>query len=167
MEKTITEILNDAKNANIIAEGPNGEKYVSFEDYVNCTVADVVEKRNLIPFETNPDGSPAATATPYVAVSMEQLFLNRYCVRDDKLYIVTDWWCINEMDSGRIPLKTIPCYVVGRDDKNKLVYEKTTTISDQEFLQEFTGDLDYKAMAQVLPLISRAGAKQTKDSLPI
>lgn len=166
MEKSITEILNDAKEAEIIAIGPNGEKYVSFEDYVNCTVADQVEGRNLVPFETNPDGTPAGTATKYVAVSFEQLFLNRYTVRDEKLYVVTDFWCINEMDTGRIPLKTIPCYVIGRDE-GKLVYEKTTTISDTEFLSDFTGELDYKAMAMVLPLISRQGQKATKDELPI
>lgn len=166
MEKSITEILNDAKEANIIAVGPDGEKYVSFEDYVNCTVADKVEGRDLVPFETNPDGSPAGTSKKYLAVSFEQLFLNRYCVRDEKLYVVTDFWCINEMQTGRIPIKTIPCYVIAREGKD-LKYVETTTVSDNEFLSDFTKELDYKAMAMVLPLISRQGEKLTKDKMPI
>lgn len=166
MNKTITEILNDAKEAKVIAIGPDGEQYVTFEDYVNCTVADVVEKRDLGLFEKNPDGSPAGTSKRWVAVSMEQLFLNRYSVKDDKLYIVTDWWCINEQQSGRIPIKNIPCYIIARDGKD-LVLEKVVTISDHEFLTDFTGVLDNTAMAQVLPLISRAGQAATKDTMPI
>lgn len=166
MEKSVTEILNDAKSANIIAVGPDGEQYVSFEDYVNCTVADVVEKRDLGLFEKNPDGSPAGTSKRWVAVSMEQLFLNRYSVKDGKLYVVTDWWCISEQQSGRIPIKNIPCYVIERKDKD-LALDKVITVSDQEFLTDFTGVLDNKAMAQVLPLISRAGQATTKDKMPI
>lgn len=166
MEKSITDILNDAKEAKVIAVGQDGEQYVTFEDYVNCTVADVVEKKDLGLFEKNPDGSPAGTSKRWVAVSMEQLFLNRYSVKDDELFIVVDFWCINEQQSGRIPIKNIPCYVLKREGKN-LVLDRVTTISDQEFLTDFTGVLDNTAMAQVLPMISRAGQATTKDKLPI
>jgi hypothetical protein len=165
MDKSITEILRDAENATIIAEGENGEKYVTFEDYVNLTVADQVENRVNVQFETNPDGTPAATNAQYQAVNLEALFMNRYKVKDGKLYVVTDWWCITERKTGKIPLKQIPCFVLKRDGK-KLEYDSTTTISDQEFLEDFTGTLDDKAMVQILPLISR-GEEMTKDALPI
>lgn len=165
MNKSIKEILNDAENATIIAEGDNGEKYVGFEDYVNLTVADQVEGRVNVQFEVNPDGTPAATNAKYQAVNLETLFLNRYKVDGEKLYVVTDWWCISELKTGKIPLRQIPCYVVKREGK-KLVYDSTTTVSDQEFLRDFTGTLDDKAMVQILPLISR-GEDMTKDELPI
>lgn len=165
-EKSILEILEDAKKATILAEGPNGEKYVPFEDYVNLTTADVIEGRNLVPFETNPDGSPAGTSTKYLAVSLGQLFLNRFKHEDDKLYVVTDWWSINEQASGRPPMKLIPCYVIAREGK-KLKLEQVINITDTEFLSDFRGELGYKAMAQILPLISAGEPEKTTEELPI
>lgn len=166
-EKSITEILEGAKNATIIAVDQNGKKYVSFDDYVNLTTAQALEnKPGLGVPPLNPDGSPAGTTCEYVAVSMDQLFLNRYKVVDDKLYVCTDWWSINASQTGRMPLPRVPVFVIGRDGK-KLVYEKTTTVSDNEFLSDFTRILDREAMAQILPLLAEKERGITEDKLPI
>lgn len=167
MEKSITEILRDAENIEVVAIDDDGNNYVSFEDYVNATTADAINKNDLGLIPLNPDGSPAGTPHKYVAVSMEQLFLNRYCVRDEKIYVVTDWWSINKQASGQLPLSRIPCYVIGRDKNKKLAFEKTVSISDTEFLSDFTGSLDREAMTMILPLIAQKDHGVTKDKLPI
>lgn len=121
MAKTIMEILGDAEKAQTIATGPNGEEYVSMEDYVNLTTADTINGKDALRVpEMNPDGTPAGSIYHYLAVDVRQLLLNRYAVKDDKLCVVTDWWSINEQDSGRLPRTRIPCFVIGRKDK-KLV----------------------------------------------
>lgn len=171
MNKSITEILGDAENATIIARGPNGEEYVSLEDYVNLTTADTINGRDAMRRpEMNPDNTPAGSMYHYLAVNVEQLFLNRYAVREDdgedKVFVVTDWWTISEQESGRLPRKRIPCYVIKRAGK-ELKYDKTVTISDDEFLSDFTKSLDREAMAQILPLISRKDRTISEDKLPI
>lgn len=167
MEKSITEILRDAENVEVVAIDEEGSNYVSFEDYVNATTADTINKTGIGLLPMNPDGSPAGTPHKYVAVSMEQLFLNRYRVKDGKIELVTDWWCITSQASGQIPLSRIPCYVIGRDAKKNLVYEKTISISDGEFLSDFTGSLDREAMTRILPLLTKKDHGVTKDKLPI
>lgn len=167
MSKSIMDILNDAENAKIIAVGQNGEEYVSLEDYVTLTTADKINgKEALRAPEMNPDGTPAGSMYHYVAVSVEQLFLNRYKVDNDKVNVVTDWWSISEQDSGRLPRTRIPCYVIGRKGK-ELVCEKTITISGDDFLANYTKSLDREAMSQILPLIARRDKGITEDKLPI
>lgn len=167
MEKSIAEILRDAENVEVVAIDDEGNNFVSFADYVNATTAEAINKNDLGLIPLNPDGTPAGTPHKYVAVSMEQLFLNRYCVKDGNIYVVTDWWSIRKQASGQLPVSRIPCYVIGRDKNKKLVYEKTVSISDTEFLSEFTGSLDREAMTLILPLISRKDQGVTKDKLPI
>ena len=167
MEKSINQILQDAENAVIVAIDEEGSKYVSFEDYVNLTTADTVNKGDLGLVPLNPDGSPAGTPHKYVAVAMDQLFMNRYRVKDGKVEVVTDWWSINKQSSGQLPQSRIPCFVLGRDKDKKLVYEKTITISDTEFLSDFTGSLDREAMTLILPLLAKKDHGVTKDKLPI
>ena len=166
MEKSINQILQDAENAEIIAIDDEGSKYVSFEDYVNLTTADTVNKGDLGLIPINPDGSPAGTPHKYVAVALDQLFINRYRVKDGKVEVVTDWWSINKQSSGQLPLSRIPCFVLARENK-KLVYEKTITVSADEFLSEFTGSLDREAMTLILPLLAKKDHGVTKDKLPI
>ena len=167
MEKSINEILRDAENVEVLAIDEEGSNYVSFEDYVNATTADAINKKDLSLIPMNPDGTPAGTPHKYVAVSLEQLFLNRYRVKDGKIEVVTDWWCITKQPTGQIPLSRIPCYVLSRDKNKKLVYEKTKTISDSEFLSDFTGSLDREAMTLILPLLAKKDNGVTKDKLPI
>lgn len=167
MEKSIQQILQDAENVEILAIDDEGSNYVSFEDYVNATTADTINKNDLSLIPLNPDGSPAGTPHKYVAVSLEQLFLNRYRVKDDKVEVVTDWWSISKQATGQLPMSRIPCYVLGRDKNKKLVYEKTISISDSEFLSDFTGSLDREAMTLILPLLAKKEQGVTKDKLPI
>lgn len=167
MEKSINQILQDAENIEVLAIDSEGAQYVSFEDYVNATTADAINKDDLRLIPLNPDGSPAGTPHKYVAVSLEQLFLNRYRVKDGNLEIVTDWWSIQKQASGNVPYQRIPCYVVGRNDKKKLEYIKTISISDSEFLSDFTGSLDRDAMTLILPLLAKKEHGVSKDKLPI
>lgn len=167
MEKSIQQILQDAENVEILAIDDEGSNYVSFEDYVNATTADTINKNDLSLIPLNPDGSPAGTPHKYVAVSLEQLFLNRYRVKDDKVEVVTDWWSISKQATGQLPMSRIPCYVLGRDKNKKLVYEKTISISDSEFLSDFTGSLDREAMTLILPLLAKREQGVSKDKLPI
>ena len=170
MNKSISQILADAKTVKPIAITEDGKLCVSFEDYVNLTVCDEVENNDLGMVEMNPDGSPACTPHKYLAVSLEQLFLNRYKVAQEgtekKLYVVTDWLCIQRQASGMTPFERIPCYVLARKNK-QLVYEKTITVSDDEFISDFTGSLDREAMTQILPLLAKKDSGITKDKMPI
>lgn len=171
MNKPISQILADAKMVKPIAITEDGKLCVSFEDYVNLTVADEVENNDLGLVEMNPDGTPACTPTKYLAVSLEQLFLNRYKVvtegTEKKLYVVTDWLCIMRQNTGLTPVERIPCYVLSRGKDKKLMYEKTITISDDEFVSDFTGSLDREAMTQILPLLAKKDNGITKDKMPI
>lgn len=167
MSKTIMEILSDAEKATIIARGPNGEEYVSMEDYVNLTTADAINGKDALRVpEMNPDNTPAGSIYHYLAVDIRQLTLNRYAIKDDKLHVVTDWWSINEQDTGRLPRTRIPCFVIDRKGK-ELVLEKTITISGEEFLSDFTKSLDREAMLQILPLVAKRDRDITEDKLPI
>lgn len=163
-DMNILEILENAKDAKPI--GMIGDKKAySFRDYMDVTTAAMYNKDTLNLTRYNPDGTPAATPAPNVAVNVENTFLNRYKVEDDKLYVVTDYWCIREQSSGMIPYKQIPCFIVKREGKN-LKLDKMINISDKEFLEEFTGSLDRDAMELVQPLlVNNSGID--KDKLPI
>lgn len=56
--------------------------------------------------------------------------------------------------------------VLVRDEDKKLVLEKMTTVSESEFISDFTKTLDNKSMAEILPLIVNSG-DMTADSMPI
>lgn len=120
----------------------------------------------------NPDGSLASTGKTVHAVNPDYFFLNRYKVKGKKMYIVsghtTDGFrCIMEQASGRVFIKTIPVYVIARDEDKNLVLEKVTTVSDTEFISDFTNTLDNKSMAEVLPLIASGGREITANEMPI
>lgn len=160
----ILEILENAKDAQPIGE-INGKKAYSFRDYMDVTTASLYNKETLDLTRYNPDGSPAATPAPNVAVNVETTFMNRFRVREDRLDVVTDYWAIKEQSSGKIPYKQIPCYVIKRDGKN-LKLEKMINVSDREFLEEFTGQLDRDAMELIQPLlVNNSGIE--KEKLPI
>ena len=160
----ILEILENAKDAKPI--GTIGDKKAySFKDYMDVTTASMYNKETLDLTRFNPDGTPAATPAPNVAVNVETTFLNRFRVKDDELQIVTDYWAISEQASGKVPYKQIPCYVVKRENRH-LKLDKMINVSDKEFLEEFTESLDRESMELVQPLlVNNAGIEKKK--LPI
>ena len=75
---------------------------------------------------------------------------------------------IQEQATGRCFIKTIPVAVISRDSESgKLVFEKMDTVTESEFISEFTKTLDNKSMAEILPLIVDKGSNITADTMPI
>lgn len=149
----------------------DGEVWVDFNDaaILNSYNAD---EPNTGMQTRNPDGTLASTGKTVHAVNPDYFFMNRYKVKGKKMIIVSGhtsdgYRCIKEQSSGRVFLKTIPAYIIGRDADGKLYLEKQTVISDTEFVSEFTNKLDNKSMAEILPLITSNGSEMSADSMPI
>lgn len=169
-KERMKELYEKVDNVRPLAE-KDGEKFVTFEDaaILNSYMAD---EPNTGMQTRNPDGSLARTGKTVHAVNPDYFFMNRYKVKGKKMYLVsghtTDGYrCIKEQSSGRVFLKSIPVYVIGRNSDGELVLEKQTVISDAEFISEFTNKLDNKSMAEILPLITTNGSEMTADSMPI
>lgn len=149
----------------------DGKVLVTFKDAAVLNSYDADEPTTGMQTR-NPDGSLASTGKRVHAVNPDYFFLNRYKVKGKKMYIVsghtTDGYrCIREQASGRVFIKTIPVYVIARDEDKNLVLEKVTTVSDTEFISDFTNTLDNKSMAEVLPLIAQGGREITANEMPI
>lgn len=159
------EILDIAENAKPVAM-VNGKEAVTFEDYVALASADNINNTDLGLTKFNPDGTPACTNVKRVAINMENFFINRYKLVRKTLWIVVDYYCISEQASGKIPYKQVPCYVISRGEDGNLKLDKMTTVSDTEFLADFTHSLDREAMTEILPLLAK-DTGITKDKLAI
>ena len=165
------ELLEKADKVKPIAE-KDGKIFATFED---ATTLNNVHKYNGIDTGLqvrNRDGSLASTGKTVHAVNPEYFFANRYKVKGKKMYVVsghepTGFRCIKEQETGRVYLKTIPCYVFSRDDNKNLVLEKVATISDAEFISDFTSKLNNASMAELLPMITAYGVGATADDMPI
>ena len=148
----------------------NGQLYVTFEDAATLNSYNAQEPKTGTQTR-NRDGSLASTGKTVHALNPDYFFLNRYKVKGKKLHVVSGhtpdgYRCIREQESGRVFLKTIPVYILSRDSEGNLVLEKRSTISDTEFISDFTSTLDNKSMAEILPLIT-AQKEMTADSMPI
>lgn len=159
------EILDIAENAKPIAK-VNGKEAVTFEDYMALASADNINNTDLGLTKFNPDGTPACTNVKRVAINVENFFINRYKLVRKTLWIVVDYYCISEQASGKIPYKQVPCYVISRGEDGNLKLDKMTTVSDTEFLADFTHSLDREAMTEILPLLVK-DTGITKDKLAI
>lgn len=149
----------------------DGEVFVTFNDAAVLNSYNADEPRTGMQTR-NKDGSLARTGKRVHAVNPDYFFANRYKVKGKKMYIVsghtTDGYrCIKEQASGRVFLKTIPAYIISRDADGNLVLEKQTTISDTEFISDFTNKLDNKSMAEILPLITAENGDISADTMPI
>lgn len=155
----------------------DGKVYVSFEDASTLNSINAFDPKGTGEQTRNRDGSIASTGKTVHAVNPNYFFANRFKVKgtgaNKRMYVVsghepTGWRCIDEQRRGKIFIKTIPCYVFYRDAETKeLVLEKVTTISDTEFISDFTSTLDNKSMAEILPLITEKGNEITANEMPI
>ena len=151
----------------------DGQVYVDFEQASIMNSVHAEEPQGTGMQTRNPDGSIASTGKRVHAINPDYFFSNRYKVKGKKLHVVsghepTGYRCIKEQRSGHVFVKTIPCYVIARNDKGDLVLEKVITISDTEFISDFTNTLDHKSMAEILPLITAYGNSGiTADAMPI
>ena len=168
--KEMADLYARAEKVQPFAE-KDGQKYVSFEDASVLNSINAQEPKTGMQTR-NKDGSLASTGKTVHAMNPDYFYANRYMLEGKKLYIVsghtTDGYrCIKEQASGRVFLKTIPAYIVSRDEKTKeLVLEGQTVISDVEFISKFTAKLDNKSFAEILPLLVE-GNDMSADSMPI
>lgn len=159
----IAELLERAENVTPIAE-KNGRKIVTFEDQRNLALASNIGDEQIGGLEWNQDGSLARTKGSTAAVNLDYLYANRYKKVKNKYYVVTDFRVISGLEENRIPYKQITAYVIG-GDSGKVVCEKIVTISDEEFVRDFTHKLDYESMMKVLEAISKIGVEKESDKL--
>lgn len=165
------ELYDKADKVKPFAE-KDGQLFVSFEDAAVLNSVNAEEPHGTGMQLRNADGSIASTGKTVHAVNPDYFFANRYMVKGKKMHVVsghepTGYRCIKEQSSGHIFVKSIPVYVIARDEDKNLVLEKVTTISDSEFISDFTKTLDHESMAKILPLITEHGNDMTADSMPI
>lgn len=166
----------EIRKSRILAE-KDGEVYVNFHDASILNSVNAYDPEGTGMQRRNADGTIASTGKTVHAVNPDFFFMNRYKLRQfgqkKKLYIVSGhtpegFRLIQEQASGRCFMKTIPVAVVSRDAETKeLVFEKMDTITESEFIGEYTKTLDNKSMAEILPLIVSHGVEVTADEMPI
>lgn len=150
----------------------DGQLYVSFEDASVLNSVNAEEPSGTGLQTRNADGSLASTGKRVHAVNPDYFFANRFMVKGKKLHVVSGhdpigYRCIKEQSSGHVFVKTIPVYIFSRNEDKELVLDRVSTISDSEFISDFTKTLDHKSMAELLPLITEHGNDMTADSMPI
>ena len=158
------EILDTASKAKPVAL-VNGVPAYSFEDYAALAAQDNINNVSLDLTKFNADGTPAKTNVTKVAVNVENLYMNRYRQVKKTIQIVNDYRCIKAQASGKIPYKQVPCFVISRNEEGKLQLDKTITVSDNDFLSDFTHSLDRESMLEIIPLLKESGI--TKDKIAI
>lgn len=150
---SLREILDRAERVKPVAE-INGKKVMSYEDLRDISTAQINEGGKINIVEFNPDGTPKNSMTENVATNLDHFYINRFKTVDKEMFVVRDYRAISEQSTGRVYAKRIPCYVVKRNEKGKLYLDRMVTVSDDEFIAEFTHILDHKSMAEVLPLLT-------------
>lgn len=165
------ELYEKADNVRPYAER-DGQVWVNFEDASVLNSVNAEEPSGTGLQTRNADGTLASSGKRVHAVNPNYFFANRYKVKGKKLHVVSGheslgYRCIKEQASGKVFVKTIPVYVIARNENKELVLEKVTTISDTEFISDFTNTLDHKSMAEILPLITEHGNDMTADEMPI
>ena len=169
--ESLRSLFDAADNVRPIAE-KDGQVIVDFNDAATLNSVNAYEGNGTGVQVRNPDGSLASTGKTVHAINPNYFFANRYRVKAKKMYVVsghepTGFRCIREQERGRLHVKTIPCYVFSRNEKNELVLEKVVTVSDTEFISEFTHTLNNKSMAELLPMITSYGNEITADEMPL
>lgn len=149
----------------------DGQLWVTFEDAAVLNSYNADEPRTGLQTR-NADGSLASTGKTVHAINPDYFFLNRYKVKGKKMHVVSGhtpngYRCIREQASGHVFLKSIPVYIIARNSDGNLEVEKVTTVSDTEFISDFTNTLNNASMAEVLPLITKYGNDVTADTMPI
>ena len=161
----LQEIIDKTKDVKPIAEH-NGIGIVTFEEQRDLAQLKKLEDPGLETIQMNPDGTVARTPVRFAAVNLDNFYINRYKRVKDSLYIVTDYRAIMEQQTGGVYAKQLPAFVVKRDADKNLILDKVVTVSDTEFLADFTHTLNREAMAQIMPLLV-SGVGVTTDDLGI
>ena len=115
----------------------------------------------------NPDGSLARTRTLHLAINPERRFNNRYRLKgklgERKMQIVVDYRALQEQASGRVYLANIPCYEISKGSDGEFKLDRIITVSDSEFISEFTDKLSVELMMKIAPLLED-GASEISET---
>lgn len=166
------ELFDKAEKVNPMAE-KDGEVYVNFDEASTLNSINMLNEARTGMQVRNKDGSIASTGKTVHAVNPDYFFMNRYKKKNKTTILVvsghepTGFRCIKEQETGHIHVKTIPCYVFVRTDDGELKLDKVATVSDSEFISDFTNTLTHKSFAQLLPMITKYGQEITADEMPI
>lgn len=172
---SVKEIIDAAEAVTPIAE-KDGRKIVTFEDAAALANMEGVEPTPSTGQRTfNPDGSIARTNRRTAAINPANYFANRYKTTAKRMKVVVDWRAIQEQSTGEIYIRNIPAYVFTREktedtpegSKGELVLIGVETISDSEFISDYTNTLNAEAMMQIAPLIADFGSDITASDMPI
>lgn len=161
----LKDVLDKTKDIAPVGEH-NGVKITSFEEQRDLAQLDILENRGLDTVQMNPDGTVARTPVRVAAVNLDNYYINRYRKVKDSLYVVTDYRAIQEQPTGNVYAKQVPAFVVSRGEDGNLKLDKVVTVSDAEFVTNFTHSLNREAMAQIMPLLV-AGVGVSSDDLGI
>lgn len=169
------DLLDKAEKVVPLAE-KDGKVVVTFEDAAVLNNVNSYDPQGTGMKTYNPDGSLASTGKTVHALNPDFFYMNRYRIKGKvgsrEMQVVSahtpeGFRCIKEQSTGRVFIKTVPCYVIVRDENGKLKLDRVITVSDSEFISEFTNTLDKRSMAEILPLIVEHGVEITADTMPI
>lgn len=164
----IGEILKKADEVETITE-INGRKIMSFDDQMSLATKRNMESMmngtdDLGGIKWNPNGTLARTKGNVASVNLENFYMNRFKKVKNKYYVVTDKRAIKGQQESKVPYAHVPAYIIA-DNEGKVVCEKMVTISDRDFLADFTHTLDHASMKVVLNAISEMGVESETESL--
>lgn len=169
------ELFDKAEKVQPMAE-KDGQVYVNFDEAATMNSLNMLNGEGTGMQVRNHDGSIASTGKTVHAVNPDYFFMNRYKLSgkpgSKKLLVVsghepTGYRCIKEQEQGHIHVKSIPVYVFTREDDGVLKLDKVATVSDSEFISDFTNTLTHKAFAELLPMITSYGTGISADEMPI
>ena len=166
----------EIREKRIIAD-KDGQVYVNFHDAAVLNSAESYSPDGTGLREYNPDVSLASTGKTIHAMNPDFYFMNRYRVKRpsgrDQMWVVSGhtpegFRLIKEQATGKCFMHSIPVAVIMRDKETKELYlDRMTTVTEAEFISDFTKTLDNKSMAEILPLIVNHGAEISADEMPI
>lgn len=171
----ITEILRKAEQVTPIAER-GGRQIMSFDDQMSLATKENMESMtnkamgkkdgDLGGIKWNPDGSLARTKGNTASVNFDSFYNNRFRKIKNKYYVVIDKLAIAGLRDNKVPYPHIEAYVIGAgDEEGTVVCDKKVTISDKEFVSDYTHKLDHASMKQVLNAIADFDVEKETDSL--
>lgn len=170
MSVGLKEFLDRAENVQAYEE-VDGTRLVSFSDFRDLGIQDQIEGGDIGVRKMNPDGTVASSRHPFAAVNPDKAYANRYMMSGKTLKIVTDYRAIMEQASGQVYATKLQVYEIVRNTDTKLLEVKgVSTISDKEFIEKFTHELNMESFLQVKAAIMAyhmTVAEVGKDALSI
>lgn len=169
----IAEILQKAEEVHPIGER-DGRKIMTFEDQMALATKENMESLtnkamgrdggDLGGIKWNADGSLARTKGNTAAVNLDRYYDNRFKKVKNKYYVVTDKLAIDGLRNNKVPYPQVNGFLIGEQD-GKVVCEKKVTISDKDFVADYTHRLDQASMNLVLNAISEFDVEKETESL--